>query len=280
MNNINNQIIEDGYNTSYITSLLISLFYKSSLNDDILNMNPINNKFIYVLEFIKIRIIEPFRRGFSIHSETINEFRNYIMNCNWKNNIDEILGKHNVLDFYKFFINRVYENHTINFLRLHSSIKDEIIGNDTMSVIELCIPPNITTISLSDMFKLWLNNNITLDKYDYKLNDIPNLIPFYINRNNNNNNKTKINIMHKIKLFNVNDDIQNTIVWTIYSLICYNKNIGYYSVIKNGSKWDYISDKNVPSFNKLDMSDEKTILQISTDVLFIFYIINNDCKLN
>jgi hypothetical protein len=274
MNNINNQIIDDGYNSSYITSLLVALFYKSSSVDDILNMNPVDNKFIYALEFIKIRFIEPLRRGFSIHSETINEFRNYIVNCDWKNNVDEMLIEHNILEFYKFFINKI-ESNNIKFLRL---MDDEIIGENCMSVIELSIPPNVSSMNLSDMFKLWINNNIILEKYKYKIYDIPYLLPFYINRENNKD--TKINIMYKIKLFNVNDELQDKLIWTIHSMICYDKDIGYYSVIKYGSKWIHISDKNIPSINKLDMYDENDVLKLSKDIVFVFYTANNDCKLN
>ena len=265
-NEINYQIIEDGCNSSYITSLITSLFYKSSNADDILNIEPVDPKFTYALELIRSRFVEPMRRGFSVHSDVINEFRNYINKCNWKSDVKTILNDHDIKEFYKYFMNKIYEDNDITFLRINNG---ENIGEVSMSIIELPVPIGLPKVSLTDLFKMWLSSNIVMDKYKYRVKDLPQIIPLFIKRDNS--SKTKVDIMHKIKLFNVCDDLQAKISWNIHAIVCHNDDVGYYSIVKDGNKWINISDKDIPSFRQIDMYDETDVHKISLDSVLVFY---------
>ena len=265
-NEINYQIIEDGYNSSYITSLVTSLFYKSSSADDILNIEPVDPKFTYAQELIKGRFVEPMRRGFSVHSDVINEFRNYIIKCNWKSDVKTILNNHDVKDFFKYFMDKIYGNNNIVFLRISD---DENIGEVSMPIIELSVPIGLPKVSLTNLFKMWLNSNIIMNKYKYRVKELPQIIPLFIKRDDT--SSTKIDIMHKIKLFNVCDELQDKISWTIHAIICHNNSVGYYSVVKDGNKWINISDKDIPSFGQIDMYDETDVYKISHDAVLVFY---------
>lgn len=262
------QIIEDGYNTSYIVSFIISLFYKSSDVDNILNIEPYDIQFIYIQEFIKIRFIESLRRGYSIHGDVINELRNYLMKCDWCNNINDILSLHKIDTFYVYFMNRIYNGgHHIEFTRIN---KDNTNTTQHIStpLIYITLPDGLDKITINNLFKIWLNSNISLGTYDYKITSPPDILPLYIKRNNK---KTKININHKIKLFDVKDNLQAKLVWKIHSFICYNDNIGYYSVIKNSTKWLRVSDKCMPSFTIVDMTDINDVHTLAEEVELVFY---------
>lgn len=265
-NEINCQIIEDGYNSSYIISLITSLFYKSSNVDNILNVDPIDPKFIYALEFIKIRFVEPLRRGFSVHSDVINEFRNYIIKSNWKDNVKILLNNHDVVEFFEYLMNKIYGEHKIIFSRISN---ENNVGNVSVPLIDIHIPIGLSKVNLTELFKIWLNSNVIMDKYTYKLEEIPQLIPLHIKRDPE--HVTKVDIMHKIKLFNVNDNLQDKLSWCIHSIICYTKEKGYFSVIKDGHKWISVSDKEIPSFRKLDMYDETDVYNISETAVLVFY---------
>jgi hypothetical protein len=65
--------IEKGLNTSYITSLLMALFYKYNDNINVLLTDPpLKAVGFYLQELIKTLFVEPIRKNFSIRSDTIN----------------------------------------------------------------------------------------------------------------------------------------------------------------------------------------------------------------
>jgi hypothetical protein len=261
----NNLIIENGHNTSYIISLMVSLFYKPSGLDTILSTEPKDRQFAYAQEFIKGRFIEPMRRGFSIHSSTINEFRNYINQCNWSPTLDTLISNRNIAEFYDYFIKKIYGDDIITFKRIidneETSIKSTHITLDTIDGLKIN--------SVTNMFKLWIKSKITLDKHKYKIDKFPRVFSFYINRKED--DKTKIDIMAKIKLFDVSDNLQDNISWNIHSLICKDSDNSYYSVIKDDTLWYMVSDKSTPAFEEIDMADELCANKISTEVVMVIY---------
>ena len=66
---MNNIILEDGYNTDYIYSLIISFFY--SLDDMTKIVTTQNIDVYYIQEYIKIKLIHPLQRGNSIEQRII-----------------------------------------------------------------------------------------------------------------------------------------------------------------------------------------------------------------
>ena len=286
----NFQIIEDGYNTSYIVSLITALFYKFDNSNKLLDVEPKNKKFVYIQEFIKIKFNTSIQKGFCIYSETINEFRNYINYCGWQENIDDMLKEHDVADFYSYIMNGMYgsnmfifekinnnnnNNNNNNCIDLHyngnfnneefrTSIIDIPISSSNRNETELEIN------NLSNLFKSWINRHITMNKeYSYKMAKYFNILPIRIRRQYNCN--TKINIMKYIKLFDISDAAQSNLIWKIHSIICYKKSTGYYSIILDQENWVMISDKIIPSIKKIDMTSKQDVDDISENVVMVFY---------
>ena len=319
----NFQIIENGYNSSYITSLLTALFYKPENSKKILDVNPKNQKFIYIQEFIRQKFIANIQKGFCIYSEIINEFRNYVNGCGWQITLDDMLEEHDVADFYSYIMNGLYGSSTFIFFKINNNTTKNTINymnicnneykfknynnhsdsdsdfytdtdTDTDSnsdsdsdsakninhefrtfIIDITINGSDEnekiTHNLSKLFKSWINRNITMNnEYSYKMRKYFDILPIRIRRQNN--CKTKLNIMKYIKLFDIDDCIsQTTLVWEIQSIICYKKSTGYYSVVFDGEKWLFISDKLVPSVKECDMSLKTCVDDISENAVVVFY---------
>jgi len=219
--NYSSQIIEDGYNTSYIVSFIIALFYKSSDADNILNIDPYDIQFTYIQEFIKIRFIESLRRGYSIHSDVINELRNHLIKCEWCNNISDIhsiISLKGIDEFYKYFMAKIYNNsHNITLARIDKNTNTDTNQIVSVPLIELTLPDGLDKIGINSLFKAWLGSNISLGSYNYKITSLPDILPLFIKRNDN---KTKIDIKQYIKFFDAKDSLQSKLVWKIHSFIC------------------------------------------------------------
>lgn len=95
-------IIEDGMNTSYISSILVALYYiKVNQFEQILECYPISTNFLYLQSLIKIKFVNELRENKCIFSESLNEIRNYmILECGWGG--DKPFDDKNVIDFYNF----------------------------------------------------------------------------------------------------------------------------------------------------------------------------------
>ena len=285
----NFQIIENGYNTSYIVSLITALFYKSDNSNKLLDVEPKNKKFVYIQEFIKIKFNTSIQKGFCIYSEIINEFRNYINYCGWQENIDDMLKEHDVADFYSYIMNGMYGSNMFIFEKINNNNHNNCIdinynGNFNneefrTSIIDIPISSSnrnetefheLEINNLSNLFKSWINRHITMNKeYSYKMAKYFNILPIRIRRQYNCN--TKINIMKYIKLFDISDAVQSNLIWKIQSIICYKKSTGYYSIILDQENWVMISDKMIPSIKKIDMTSKQDVDDISENVVMVFY---------
>ena len=262
-----NQIIGDGYNSNYMSGLIISLFNDISF-DYLLNIIPNNYKFIYIQEYIKTNILYSFRNGYSINSEYFNELRNYINFIGWSKSIDDFLELRSIYDFYIFFISNILKD-KIKFIAPNENNKEEILSTFIIDLkfdnINNIVKNNV--VNINELFKNWIKTTILNKNNNYILETLPKLLPFYLHDKPDN---IKINIMHKIKLFHNDNKLQNNIRWDIYSLICKNKK-GYYSIIQYNKKWFLISDKLIPSVKEIKMNNKNIVNMISTEVLIIFY---------
>jgi len=237
---MNNIILEDGYNTDYMYSLVISFFY--SLND-ISKITIAQNADVYYLqEYIKNKFIYPIQRGNSIEQRTINKFRLYLFNCGWSNT--NILENMPVEIFYKFLINNIfgYYLYTTHTKYDNICITDEYIYDNN--------------VNLSIMLEKWFIKNT--DKFE----QLPYIIPIQIDC------KVKIDVMEQIKLpEQINS--QDTL-WAISSLICKNEE-GYYSIIINNDMLIAYSDKHIPSNWIIDLTDNNVKEDIMQTIKFVFY---------
>jgi hypothetical protein len=271
--------IEKGFNTSYITSLLISLFYKYDVNINTILINkPQTPAGFYLQELIKTLFVEPIRRNFSIKSDTINEIRNYLLINGWESDFN-LLDNRNCVDLYNFLSSILFDNE-IEFEIYH--IKDGIIHgietNKRCKTININLTINEPT-SIKKLFIEWLHNNILKNSNSYildcyKLKSIPIFLVFHINRTENTQN-TEIDIKKKIKFFHNSDSKQNYLIWRIHSIICKSNN-KYYSVfLSNDNSWIEFDEDKFPCCSYVYMNDEDIIDKIKQNVEMIIYTLNN-----
>jgi hypothetical protein len=271
--------IEKGLNTSYITSLLLALFYKYDVNINIiLTDKPQNPAGFYLQELIRTLFVEPIRKNFSIKSDTINEIRNYLLINGWNSDLNFYDNKE-CNDLY-IFLSDILFNNKIEFEIYH--IKDGIInGEETLlefKTININLKINKLT-SIKKLFIEWLHENIICNNNFhildcYKLKSIPNFIVFNINRNNN-TIKTEIDIKKKIKFFNNSDSKQNYLQWRIHSIICKNNNKFYAIFLSNDNIWIEYDEDKFPCCSYVYMDDEDVIEKTKQDVTMIIYTLNN-----
>ena len=283
---INSFIIEDGYNTSYITSLFTALYYKNSCIEATLSKDTNNIAFIYLQELIKTKFVDPMRKCYTVPLSSINEIRNYSMINGWDvdfRNIGSFLCEKNVVDFYDF-LSSSFINQPIEIEKISDDIKiikekynyivlNNIFANDSYDSCD----------NTRDLFIQWLNNNliyfkdIEIKKYNYKLNNVPNFIPLVINRFDKMGNKTykKIDIMERFMFKDISDVSQKLIKWNIQSIICEIEIDGkshYITYSKTNDKiWVVIDDFKIPSVVCIDINDCKIKEMITTQSVMVFY---------
>jgi hypothetical protein len=274
---INYLILEDGYNTDYIYSLIIALFYMSSDGmNRIINTDTTNSNTYYVQEYIKTKFILPIHRNMSIESETINKFRVFLYNCGWLKSTDKhILDKSNLDDFYSFIVSNMMEYKIIvskidAINNVSKEVKYDVIRltDDHMS------DQDTKVISLSSMFNKWVQNDVLGQYFSYKFESIPYILPIYLDIRDSNTglNKRYVNIMEGLNFSDNGDKIQKLFIWEIHSLICQKSNGEYYTiVIDNNDDMIIFSDKHIPSNWRIDSSDPVVVKNVMAEVRFVFY---------
>ena len=280
--NIENQIpmvIENGYNTCYIDSLLVAIFYnKTQYVDFILDCVPRKPEGYYLQELIKLKFVEPLRKQYSISTSTMNEIRNYSIICGWTNESD-IDGQKDCSEFYTFFADLFnVPNLEFEILEIKNNMLTENTQKCKLPFIPL-YPMENTTIKI--LLEQWINTKINNSScHCYKLSNIPQYVIFYINRFNNSNtrNNYKVDIMKKIKFFGNNDSSQNYLKWKISGIVCHrgssNKSGHYYSVIVSNKKWLMFDDMSVPSFEQIDFVDKDICNKIMLEAILAIYVLD------
>lgn len=271
--------IEKGLNTSYITSLLISLFYKYDTNINCLLIDkPQKPAGFYLQELIRTLFVEPIRKNFSIKSDTINEIRNYLLINGWESDLD-YLANRNCIDLYELLCSILFNN-DIQFEIYH--IKDGVIDETETLKSYKSININLESdepTTIKKLFIEWLHENILKNSNSYildcyKLKSIPNFIVFNIKRTEK-TRKIEIDIKKKIKFFHNSDSKQNYLNWRIHSIICKSNN-KYYSVfLSNDNSWIEFDEDKFPCCSYIYMDDEDIIDKIKQDVEMIIYTLNN-----
>jgi hypothetical protein len=126
-------------------------------------------------------------------------------------------------------------------------------------------------VLLSSMIEDWFSKKV--GDNDYKFENIPFLIPVYIDMRDpyTKLNTKYINIMEGFSFKNICNNLQNTITWDINSLICETKEGSYYTLIKYNGYWTGFSDNIIPSNWLVDMTDLSTVKKIMKEVIMVFY---------
>jgi|SRR3989344_2231863 len=240
---MNNYIIEDGYNTSYIDSLFVAMFNSPSYIQVILTNYPIDEKNLYLQELINI-FVYYIRTNKIVTSELLNKIRNFSYLCGFQNN--NITDLHNPLEYY-LFINTNFNNNDIIF-----SSKNEL---KQIKYINFIIT-DITSIK-NELYK-WINqyNNFTFIKEAY-------FIPFFLKKEQNH---LQVDINKYIKF-------PNNTWYQIHSIICYsyNGNKQFYSIVYNKNKWYIFSGNSLRSLNTIDLKNEDEANKIKQECIMLFY---------
>ena len=278
-------IIENGINTCYIDSLLVALFYQQSAIDDILNHDPKDACMIYLQELIKSRFVEKMRHRVSIGTDDINMIRNYAVQNGWCNDSCDIYEQQDVSEFYNFLLNGFSANY-LEFEKIKMNNSDGTNNGLIEKLPFIPLHPSIEegTTSVRELLIKWINNtltetNNTEQQYCYCLKTIPSYLPLCINRFTNQGERihTQVDIMKRIKLFEISDKMQSNIKWKIHSIIC-NASITpksghYYTVLLVNDMWILFDDTQVPSFKQVDINDRQFADRIMRECVMIFYIL-------
>jgi len=261
MNKLTPFIIEDGLNTSYIDSLFISLFYKQSYIQNILSDVAYNVIFTYLQDLIFYNFIHNMRKHYTIDSATMNEIRNYLIMCGWKDDQD-MIEMYTPQDLYSFMIDGFTNDHvTFTTIDGKNKVIDKYIQ---LSVIE--------NASIYDMMVAWqTNNGIASISNNSISKEIAKYIPIYLYRDTKYNN-FQIDITGGIT-FGYGDGQR---LWVIHSIVCFTKSDRghYYSVIKDTDGWYLFSNKHKPSLVKVDITDDDIMVKIKQECVFLLYTID------
>jgi len=264
---MNTIILEDGYNTDYIYSLIIALFHNKSNVYQLLNIDCNNSNTYYLQEYIKYKILDKINNKISITSEIINKLRVFLYNSGWlKNSEKYIFDKCNINDFYIFLVSHLLEN---KIICSHIDVKKNISIKKSFDLIELNNTHFNDTNNLSFAVNNWINKQY--GETQFKFEDIPVLIPIYINLDN----QIIINIMESINFTTNYDRTQQTLIWDFESLICYDDEKNYYYVVKiwDTNNFSIFSDKHIPSQYMININDKEKITNIAKSIKFVFYSI-------
>ncbi len=251
-------IVEDGFNTSYIDALCVALYYKPSYIQNMLAEYPVNIHFASLQEIIYEDFVCNMRSHNAIDSSIINNIRNEMIACGWKENMN-IVELYNVCELYLFLIKGFCESNMI------CKINENVVNFD---LIELTI--NNKYDDIKSLLCEWEKNN--LPKFTFE--KAPLYIPISIHRTHA--NQSFLDIKEAIKFNNNTDSTQENIIWTIHSLICYSTGGEghYYSIVNDCGSWYMFTNKKIPSLMKVDIKDTDISTKIKQECVFILYTIN------
>jgi len=255
-------IMEGGINTSYISALFCAMFYKLSPIQNILSTTPENIKFYYLQELIYTNIVNYMRFHYVIESSSINEIRNYMIMCGWKQ-------EQNITDLYE--IQELYVFLAKGFLK--SSLIECNVNNEkhAMNYIELQVENN-------NSIDMLINNYFDENLKQFTFDIVPEFIPIYLNRNNDFHTNYFIDIKRGISMYKYNTNpTQKYVLWDIHSIICLSRgeNTHYYTIICDRTTQYMFDDTKIPSMFKIDIKIEELATRIKQECVFILYVINN-----
>ena len=259
-------IFENNNNNNLtIPSLIVSLFFK----ENILINNTYNNiELIYLYNFLNDKFINKLKNNNSILNRDL---------CFFEQLLDDIYNKNinfkklNIKDMFTL-ISFIFKIDEISVLRKNIITKN-ISAKVKYKFIELNLNNNNKIFDINSMIHSWITMND--DLYINYINNIPSIIPLYINRYNRQNiyNNSNVIIQNNINIFDFykNDEF-NTYIWAFYSTICYCLNTNqYYTILNYNNEWYLFNDNNVPCFNKIFMNDNMIVHKIKKESIFVFY---------
>lgn len=255
---MNNYVVEDGYNTLYLSTLLVALFHSPSVIDRCLlfenNSQKLNG--ILLQKIIEKNFMNMFRQNISVTSKLLNQIRMCSHVSGWKHtkNIDELLQETDPIAFLVFLLQTI-EFYPIEIskhprenclLQKDGDTRSRASYGTTQSFVSKCDTSvekthciHLKTIksSIQESYNDWVTEN--------DITNIPQFVIFQITNLTN-----IINIDKKIWLFPKNHEY-HMIRWIFYSMICYDGTT--YQTIINKDNIPYTFYQNsLPCIKKVD----------------------------
>jgi len=287
----NNIILEDGYNSDYIYSMITALFYTPcDGTNKLMNSDTSSFNSYYVQEFIKAKFIYPIHRSISIESGTVNKLRLYLYDCGWLKNDDKhILTKGDLDRFYSFLVCEILE-YKLSISKIEQDTNKAIdLSLDLIRISDkhMLDPISITStdkdvgsgeigkvINLSLLVNRWIRSEILETSISYKFEVLPYIIPVYLDIRDSDTglNKRYVNVMEGLNFPDNGDKSQSMLIWEIHSMICQtDKGECYTIVIDHNDDLMVFSDKHIPSNWKVDVTNISVVKKIMREVRFVFY---------
>lgn len=231
-------VIEDGYNTSYISTLLFALFYNPSVIERCLIHENDTHKLNGMLlqKTIETSFIEPLRKKIPIESKSLNKIRTCASVIGWKNSskIGDLCQEYDPIEFLIFLC------HSIHYVPIDTL-------NGKLYKIDL---EQKNKSSVQEMY-----DNTELPKI---ICSIPQFVIVQISPT------SVININKKIRLFPKEHEY-HMLKWDFFSLI-YQNNDKYSVVVNNELELNELVINNIPYLKKVDV-----ILKNKFDKIYLIY---------
>ena len=240
-------IIEDGYNTSYISILCFVLFFEKSMIERYLLMENFSRSHIGSLlqKIIQINFVEPIRNNICITSRALNEIRLHLFMLGMKkfDNIDEFFIEYSPIELLSFMCK------IINFVPIEYECNGKYMKSCYLEIPE-------HDVNMQTTYDLWRENNI--------ISNVAPPPPFIIFKISN--IKKKFDITKKIKLFPTNSHYNN-IIWSFHGLF-YKHKTKYIAITnKNNSLYSFETQK----FPCIQPFKETQIKNLQNKDIFIIY---------
>lgn len=249
----NTYIIEDGYNTNYISCLLLSLFLeKNTIYQNFLLNDNVPVEITYLQELIKI-LIDDFKNYKIMNSSKQNYLRIILYLKGFKNH-KTISDNQPIEDLYDFLFEKI-QLPKLEFFNLKSLDGTNI---ESMNYLTLLISNPDTSL------KKILENNLETKL----LNNIPNFIAIKLIKEDDN---FLCDIQKKISInsiYNYSNKTDAKLIWEISSIICYEKEINnYFSFIFVNNNWYIINQISIPCMQKINIRNYENIIKLKARFL-------------
>lgn len=239
-----NFIIENGHNTSYISTLFIALFYNESIIERCIlleNNSPLNNG-AYLQKLILHNFVKPIHNDACITSQLLNEIRLCAFALGWKNSNDifEMCCEFPPFDFFHFLLQ------LINYYPMEIAMGTKVKHS---SQIHITTPEK--TLRLS--YNKWAIKNTIKNVPFFVIFKIDNIMGIF-------------DINKKIKLL-THSEKYNNVQWVFHSMVCESNNI-HNVIINNHSELLLYNQQEYPNIRHIDMQQ---IYNITHGTIYIIY---------
>lgn len=243
-------VIEDGYNTSYMATLFMALFYSRSMIERYLLLENDNEKFdgLYLQKLIQHNFVDNVRKNLNITSKMLNEIRLCAITNGWMNDGDifKAFGDAEPIDFLWFM------------LRLIRFRPMEFEGEKTNTEVDYekmyVVKSQGGATCIKALYDEWAKNN--------SISNIPVMVLFQID-----NILAEFNINKKITLFPKKHQYHN-INWVFHSLFYNDGKSGYKTLMRDNDDLLIFNNNEFPNIKKITSAE---LSGMANKKIFIIY---------